>query len=156
MRISINDLKRAGALHMEFDELPQGTLREHENLKSAHTVTDIVLEGDEVRVVGTVDARIQGACARCVKDVEYGVKAEFDEVFSENPEEGYALGASDVVLDDMVMDAISMEMPIRVLCSEDCKGLCPKCGADLNEGDCGCENGPDETSPFYKLKGMFE
>jgi len=156
MRISLNSLKREGALHMDFDELPVGTLKENENLKSAHTVVDAILEGDDVHVVGFVEARIEGACARCLKSVEYGVKAEFDEIFSENPEEGYALGALEAELDDMVLDAISMEMPFRVLCSEDCKGLCPKCGADLNEGSCGCENGPDETSPFYKLKGMFE
>lgn len=42
-------------------------------------------------------------------------------------------------LDELVAEDIYLAIPTRVLCKEDCKGLCPICGADLNEGDCGCK-----------------
>ena len=46
-------------------------------------------------------------------------------------------------LDGLVMEDITLEMPMQMLCKEDCKGLCPQCGADLNKGDCGCKKPGD-------------
>lgn len=42
-------------------------------------------------------------------------------------------------IDEIVANYVFMNLPIRYLCKEDCKGVCPKCGKDLNEGDCGCD-----------------
>ena len=47
---------------------------------------------------------------------------------------GYSLD-----VDLFVSDELYVNMPMQVLCKEDCKGLCPKCGKDLNKGDCGCD-----------------
>jgi uncharacterized protein len=56
------------------------------------------------------------------------------------------------------MSALIMETPYVVLCREDCAGLCPTCGANLNEGDCGCAakaaSEPDPMSPFAALKDL--
>ncbi len=41
--------------------------------------------------------------------------------------------------DKLVNTEILPEMPMKVLCNEECKGICPKCGTDLNEKDCGCD-----------------
>jgi uncharacterized metal-binding protein YceD (DUF177 family) len=43
-----------------------------------------------------------------------------------------------VELDDIMVPELIMDMEMAVVCDEDCKGLCPKCGKDLNEGECGC------------------
>ena len=62
-------------------------------------------------------------------------------------------------MESLVVAAIVFELPLVPLCDEDCKGLCPTCGANLNEGPCGCEkeqsDGPDEfelaKNPFAAL-----
>ena len=59
-------------------------------------------------------------------------------------------------MESLVVAAIVFELPLVPLCDEDCKGLCPTCGANLNEGPCGCEkeqpDGPDE---FELVKNPF-
>lgn len=58
-------------------------------------------------------------------------------------------------LDDAVRCFVSLSLPTRFLCREDCKGLCPKCGHDLNEGDCGCDT--REVDPRWAaLEGYFD
>ena len=61
-------------------------------------------------------------------------------------------------LAEPIFAAILMETPYVVLCREDCKGLCPHCGANLNEGDCGCaeqmESVEAATGPFAALAGL--
>jgi len=57
---------------------------------------------------------------------------------------------AEINLDQEILDALILGLPMKILCREDCRGLCPRCGADLNEGPCGCENttlgyGGDET-----------
>ena len=62
-------------------------------------------------------------------------------------------------MESLIVAAIVFELPLVPLCDEDCKGLCPTCGANLNEGPCGCEkeksDGPDEfelaKNPFAAL-----
>ena len=50
-----------------------------------------------------------------------------------------ALGEDGIDLAPVVRDVVIAALPIRNLCRPDCKGLCPKCGADLNQADCGCD-----------------
>ena len=53
------------------------------------------------------------------------------------------LSDTDLDADELVCLEVLMNWPSKVLCREDCKGLCPRCGRDLNEGPCGCEDEPD-------------
>lgn len=82
-------------------------------------------------------------CARCLKPIEVPVGAVCDMTLSydrENDERDdiYLLEGDYVDLDDVVLPALLLEINMTYLCKEDCKGLCQKCGADLNEGECGC------------------
>ncbi|MBP5177455.1 MAG: DUF177 domain-containing protein [Clostridia bacterium] len=52
----------------------------------------------------------------------------------------YRYSRDTIDLDDMVKQLILTDLPYVVYCKEDCKGLCPVCGHDLNDGDCGCQN----------------
>jgi uncharacterized protein len=56
-------------------------------------------------------------------------------------------------LNDFVMEFLELEVPIRYLCNEDCKGLCPKCGKNLNEGECDCPK--KEKNPAFKVLDNF-
>ena len=53
----------------------------------------------------------------------------------------------------LVEQALLLELPLVPLCDDDCRGLCPRCGANLNEGPCQCDDGPvGEDNPFAALK----
>ena len=61
-----------------------------------------------------------------------------------NEEETYRLEGTEVDLAPLVRDAVLLHLPPAPLCSEDCRGLCTRCGANLNEAECGCEPGPSD------------
>ena len=86
-------------------------------------------------------ASVATVCDRCLADLE--LEMDIDEtyyLFPENtPDVDYFYSGDEIELDDYVRETLVMNMPGKVLCSEDCKGLCSKCGADLNLGDCGCD-----------------
>jgi uncharacterized protein len=94
---------------------------------------------------GDVQATVVGECRRCLKRVEQRIEDHVDVVFSADPDLAedpsvYVLPADPSTID--VSGAVREEIALRAsafpLCGEDCKGLCPNCGADLNAGPCGC------------------
>lgn len=121
------------------------------------------LAGDCLRVRGTLDAELKLQCSRCLADVAVPVRADFSEIFTPDAGDGetyaYDGETKSASLDQMVLDVLSTDLPIQILCREDCKGLCPRCGRDLNEGPCSCggetERQVSQENPFAKLKDLF-
>jgi uncharacterized protein len=61
----------------------------------------------------------------------------------------------ELFIDEIIVDNIILSLPIKTLCSETCKGLCPICGQNLNEGDCDCEI--ENIDPrLQKLKDFYD
>ena len=94
---------------------------------------------------GTISARVAGECRRCLKPVEQDVMVDADVLFSADPDAAddpsvYTLAASAtaVELGEAVREELALAVSPFPLCREDCAGLCPGCGADLNAGPCGC------------------
>ena len=85
-------------------------------------------------------------CARCMKDIDVDVEFDIDEALAQD--DGTVLDESDIILfegstvdiDDIILNNFLMNISGKYLCKDDCKGLCEICGADLNEGDCGCSH----------------
>ena len=111
---------------------------------------DLILTnaGEGILVTGMLRAHVVGVCDRCLDPAEMGISAEVDEYYLfEEPESlpdddddlDYALVSPDNTIDlsEALLPALLMETPFVVLCREDCKGLCPVCGENLNEHDCG-------------------
>ena len=112
-------------------------------------------------ISGTVSGRVEVDCDRCLKKVELPISTSFDVEFAPQPEAltgGHELQNEDlnisflrgdaIDLDQLVAEQLLLEVPARVLCNEECKGLCPQCGADKNLiQDCGCEG--DEIDPRW-------
>ncbi len=112
---------------------------------------------------GTVSARFRTDCVRCLRDFEMDVTGEVEGFYvnethaGELPEEQeYELIENDTIdLEPALVQALVVELPFAPLHSEECAGICPRCGADLNEGPCGCA--PEEPgSPFAGLKDVLE
>ena len=116
--------------------------------------------GERVSIKGEVTAAVTSRCAKCLEPVTLNLKAKIDVLFARqaDPEDPdlYTFEGSKVDLTDAVRDALLLEMPYRFLCSEDCKGLCPICGINLNLGTCTCQEGAIVTNPFSALKALVE
>lgn len=136
--------------------------------EGARLAADVVVEGvgtrkgEQVRLRGTLRTEVELLCDRCLAPEHSPLVVEFDTSFipqeaeavkQENVElltedlglSAYEGGAVD--LDELVREQILLALPSRHLCREDCKGLCQKCGANLNENECSCEQG--EVDPRW-------
>ncbi len=90
-------------------------------------------------VEGEINFTVTGECTRCLKIAEREYLFTFnEEVFKDN-QDGYSLVNDKIDLSEIVDDAIMTEFPINFLCSEECKGICSKCGVNLNDEQCKCE-----------------
>ena len=112
---------------------------------------DLVLDELDggVLVRSTLSGSSIGQCRRCLAPVSQPFSLEGSELFrppTDVWEDGYALSDATLDLEPMARDLIALELPTSPLCRPDCKGLCARCGADLNEGPCDC---PDETDPRW-------
>lgn len=115
---------------------------------------DLTVErnGEQVSVRGRVTAHAGLECVRCLRAFELNVEASL-EVFADRA--GHGRHVEDEVelerdrymtfhdgrhldVGEEAREALILELPIAPRCREDCRGLCPRCGADLNEGPCGC------------------
>lgn len=93
-----------------------------------------VLEG--VLVTGTAQARAVGECVRCLQTVELPLEVDLQELYAypesdAEEDEAERLVDDRIDLDPLLRDAVVLALPFRPLCSDDCVGLCPTCGARL-------------------------
>lgn len=109
--------------------------------ENAEVRVDVLLEAVDggVLVGGEVRAPWAGACRRCLRGLQGEVVAQVEEVFAADAEEGeaYPLVRNQLDLEPLAREAVVLGLPLAPLCAEDCRGLCPVCGADKNELDCG-------------------
>ena len=108
----------------------------------------IVNNAGALTLQGTIRAEMRCLCDRCAKEfraekeipLEVPLAAELED--EENPDY-FLLNGDELDIDDLLETAFILDMDSQMLCREDCKGLCPRCGADLNEGPCGCKKESD-------------
>jgi uncharacterized protein len=112
----------------------------------------------DIRLRGQFSGRFQVPCARCVEPVEIPLAAEFDLIFrpisadTEAPERSITAPETEIgyyqkdslVLEDVLREQVLLSLPVRTLCKPDCKGLCPRCGANRNSQPCSCDVGPSD------------
>ena len=93
---------------------------------------------------------LQLECARCLKRFSRRYPFEIHEIFREKEDWENFLADGLIDVTAIVREGILFGMESRYLCREDCKGLCPQCGQDLNEGACRCEPEPDPRLSVLK------
>lgn len=118
-----------------------------------------------IYLAGVLDVNLIAKCARCLTDVKDHMTIDVSEKFvidseavdEDTEQELNLIEDFHVNLDGIFESYIVMRLPIRYLCSDSCKGLCCKCGADLNEGPCKCNRDEDLIDPrFLKLKELLD
>ncbi len=140
MKFNILEIQKNEGAVLNFDDVSIPLAAFERNGELFSFPVPVVLSGNFTNIgSGTVRLRAQGEytlrlrCARCLK--------EFDRKFPLRIEE--MLKSEDAVhgmydISESVFDTVLLSMDLRYLCKPDCKGLCSKCGADLNEEECGC------------------
>lgn len=169
----------AGGVDLRFENQPQEfpvlaemiARGECEFLKPIQTSIRAVRIADRVEVEGDVRATVTLPCGRCLKSFQTALNSHFALIFTNRSEEIAMAAEQDdlelhpeqinriyyqgekINLQEAVQEQVVMAFPIRALCSETCRGLCPQCGADLNAGDCGCSP-QTADSKFASLKNL--
>ena len=112
-------------------------------------------------MTGTIHTTIHGVCDRCAADFERFVEFPIDvvlvtELSNEDSEDEWVfhLEADAADLEDIVRTVFVLNLDSKLLCSEDCKGLCCRCGKNLNEGPCTCQKEIDPR--FAALKQLLD
>jgi uncharacterized protein len=110
----------------------------------------------DIRLRGRFAGNFQVPCARCIEPVEIPLAAEFDLIFrpigadAGPPERSITASEAEIgyyqkdslSLEDVLREQVLLSLPVRTLCKPDCKGLCPRCGANRNLQPCSCDPGP--------------
>ena len=137
-------------------------------LSTPFTVKIVIYRaGDKFVLEGDLTGGLQVKCDRCLEVYNRDVRSEFRlflalpsmdidkaeiELLDEDMEVGFTKG-EEVDLDEIIKEQIYLSLPIKLLCKENCLGLCPTCGCNLNEKECKCEK--DHGHPgFSKLKSL--
>jgi uncharacterized protein len=137
------------------------------------SVREAVLRGSVVRsgeagiLAGRLEARVGLACARCLEPFEVPIGNEFSlRLVAEEPLPGAGTDPGDeddalfhapegrADLREIAIEQIYLSLPMKPICRDDCKGLCPACGANRNSVECGCpdDDGDPRLAPLRELK----
>jgi uncharacterized protein len=120
---------------------------------------------DDIRLQGDLSTRLELACARCLDPLEQDVARKFDLLYrplgTEAGKEEISITAVEaevsyyqgdgLLLEDALREQVLLALPLRAICREDCKGLCPHCGKNLNAEQCSCAE-PHEDLRWSALK----
>lgn len=141
-----------GIDRVELESSPDGVgLSQLEWREQVRAALQVERSGDRVSVRGVVRTQAHLDCVRCLREFELPVEAHLlvyaERSGSTSREEQQELERDDYMLfhdgrrldlREVVREGLLLELPITPVCREDCPGLCPRCGAELSLGPCGC------------------
>ena len=148
MKIDLRKLTGSNTVSIPFSEtldLREETLYGAKPFQSPVQISgEVSNESGVLRLKGTIKTIYSTACARCLKPLDILLTAETDMILSDDPEteeedDLFVLTGDSVDPADVLVPALILQVQMTYLCKEDCKGLCPHCGADRNEVDCDCD-----------------
>ena len=96
-----------------------------------------------------IEFRFCGVCDRCAEEIEKDFAIKINKIIVEelqnidNDDDYIVVDNQLLDLDELVNEEVSLSLPSKILCSDDCKGLCPNCGTNLNVNKCDCKGDVD-------------
>jgi uncharacterized protein len=148
--------------------LDLGAAREYHVTVPIRVTVSYYRAGAELFLSGSLDADATASCARCAEEFSAASRRSFRYVLAPKSI-GYGDEEADLSADDLefslyegdevdlsplIREQVLLALAGRPLCHEDCRGLCPRCGANLNEGECGCraETGDPRLAALRNLR----
>ena len=154
MFIDIHELEKDA---LEFEQVvPPGRIAfgpDIRQIASMEVEGAAELLGNEIHVTGSLKTSIETSCDRCLEPVQRPIDLDFDlfyrpmktiareeeiEIKPSELEIGFYEG-SGLELDDILKEQVLLNLPMKRICREDCKGFCPQCGQNLNQASCACK-----------------
>lgn len=158
--VLVSDLMhRPGARRRVSVEGPVEQMRVGTSAVPAGSVlgVDALLEWvqDGILVSGKVSSSWIGECRRCLRPLDGTTKTQVRELFELHPtdKDSYTIRHDHLDLEPLAREAAALDLPIAPLCRDDCAGLCPECGQDLNDAACGCP-APDRDLRWAALDAL--
>ncbi|SHE60711.1 putative metal-binding protein [Clostridium fallax] len=128
-------------------------------LKPIKVIGEVRVHDSIIILKAKVNTLLELTCSRCLENFSLPIDLEVEDKFTNNTSKdlgddvALVLGDTLDITDTIVKNIIST-LPIKRLCSENCKGLCQQCGTNLNKANCNCDNG-DVDIRLAKLKDLF-
>ena len=127
---------------------------------------------EDIRIAGDLSTGVELFCARCLEPVVHNIQRDFDLLYrpqgadagikeaavqGTEAEISYYTGEG-LLLEDVLREQVLLSVPLRVLCREDCRGLCRYCGKNLNVEQCSCAEQPDDPrwSALKEIKNKLQ
>jgi uncharacterized protein len=161
MFLGIREMEQA---KLEFEEsfppgqveFLEGKLRQATPLRVAGSAELVSESLGEVRITGRLSVEMEADCDRCLEPARFPIETEFDLFYEPMTHlkraEEVEIGARDVDvgfyegdgldLKEILRERVLLALPMQLVCRPECKGICPACGQNRNQGDCGCQPKP--------------
>lgn len=150
IRLSELDHRKGEPLSVQVTLEPADIQSRHQEIRGmspVETTGEAVKLGNMYYVNGSMEADVSFVCARCLKPFTEHMHVPFSESFTtdetvadDEDSDVQLLAEEEIELDPLLSEDFLLAIPAFPLCEEDCKGLCPTCGANRNEESCSCKN----------------
>ena len=172
MFISLQDLE-SRTVRFEVDVPPgqidfDSKIKQSSGLAAKGTAQLLNHSLGEIRIEGKLRVEVEGICDRCLDRAKYAIDDKFDLIYmpaeesTQSGEDEIEEAAADIgyyegdglELNDVLREVILLALPMQLVCSESCRGICPVCGQNRNQRECGCapESADDRWSKLKMLR----
>ena len=164
MVVDVAPLLRGEVKKIDIDYILSTEQIDGVSFEDAHVVGVLTDNSGYMRLKLQATLFYHGECARCLAPVDGVFSLDFErtvttegtideERLEELEDEYVVLKGHELSVDDALLEELALSFPTRLLCSEDCEGLCPRCGKPKREGDCGCPT--KEIDPRLAVLAKF-
>ena len=143
--------------------------RDSIQVDTVHLSGELNKDADGISFAGRIETAAKLSCSRCLEEYSLSLELPFDLFYTTEPE---GAAAADNRIDDdlitrvhydgvridlqaLLSEQVYLGLPLKPLCRPDCLGLCPRCGTNLNAGDCGCAEERTEDPRLRVLKNLL-
>lgn len=158
MIVNISKMKENDTIEVEFEKQYDVPKEYCIDFVKANFKGSLTYSNNVYTLKGVTHCYLESVCSSCLTTVTQNFDFEVVENFAkiEYDEEIKILDGYEIDTDEQVYQNLIMNLPLKIVCSDDCKGLCSKCGVNLNNSTCDCESKGEINPKFEKLLSFFD